>query len=179
MATKTLPNSEDNVKRSRVLLLALTISLFVLLMATTVSGKGRNSFRAILSGAGEVPPVDTDAVGKSIFHLNDDDSALRYRLVVGKIENIVQAHIHCGAPGVNGPVVAFLFGPIPEGVTISGILAEGTVSNVEIIPRPDSPQCPGGVANFDELLDKINSGQAYVNVHTTANPAGEIRGPME
>ncbi|NLF67313.1 MAG: CHRD domain-containing protein [Chloroflexi bacterium] len=168
------------MKRSRTLLLALTISLLVvLLMSTTVSGAGRRSFRAILTGAGEVPPVDTDAIGKAIFHLNKDDSALRYRLVVGKIENIVQAHIHCGAEGVNGPVVAFLFGPVPGGVTVSGILAEGTITNAQIIPREPSDACPDGVANFAELLERINSGQAYVNVHTTANPGGEIRGPMQ
>jgi hypothetical protein len=99
-------------------------------------------------------------------------------LIVANIEGVTQSHIHCGAEGVNGPVVAFLFGPVLGGLDANGVLAQGALTNANTIPRPDSAQCPGGVANFDELIAKIRSGEAYVNVHTLANPGGEIRGQI-
>jgi hypothetical protein len=76
-------------------------------------------------------------------------------------------------------VVAFLFGFDPAGVSENGVLAEGTITAANVIPRPDSPACPGGVANFDDLIAKMRSGDAYVNVHTVAFPAGEIRGQLK
>lgn len=167
------------MKRSRTLLLALTISLLVvLLMATTVLAGDNRNYTASLKGRNEVPAVDTNAQGQAIFQLSKDGTELSYKLIVANIDNVLQSHIHCGAEGVNGPVVVFLFGP-SSGVTVNGVLAEGTITAADVIPRPDSAACPGGVANFAELLEKINSGEAYVNVHTTEFPGGEIRGPVQ
>jgi hypothetical protein len=64
------------------------------------SGHNRN-FRAHLSGDEEVPAVDTRARGQTIFQLSKDGSELSYKLIAANIENITQAHIHCGAAGVN------------------------------------------------------------------------------
>lgn len=137
------------------------------------------NFIAPLSGGEEVPPVDTNARGVAILQLSKDGTQLSYKLIVANIQNVTQAHIHCGAAGVNGPVVAFLFGFDPAGVSSNGVLAEGTITAANVIPRPDSPACPGGVANFDDLLAKMRSGDAYVNVHTIAYPGGEIRGQIK
>jgi hypothetical protein len=146
---------------------------------TAANGQVLN-FVTPLDGSQEVPPVDTRARGNAIFHLSKDGAELNYKLIVANLENTLQAHIHCGAFGVNGPVVAFLYPEAPPATLIpgrfSGILAEGTLTNANVIPRPDSDACPGGIANFDEMLAKIMSGDAYVNVHTVANPGGEIRG---
>jgi hypothetical protein len=148
-------------------------------IGTAASGKVLN-FVAQLSGSEEVPPVDTKARGNSIFQLNKEGDELSYKLIVANLENLTQAHIHCGAEGVNGPVVAFLYPSSAPPVLIpgrfSGVLAEGILTDSNVIPRPDSEACPGGVANFDEMLAKIMSGEAYVNVHTTQFPGGEIRG---
>jgi hypothetical protein len=134
------------------------------------------NFITHLSGDEEVPPVDTLAQGQAIFHLSD--SELLYKLIVANIEGVTQAHIHCGAEGVNGPVVVFLFGLNPGGVDANGVLAQGALTNADIIPRPDSAACPGGVANFDQLIAKMRSGETYANVHTSTNPGGEIRGQI-
>lgn len=106
--------------------------------------------------------MDTLAQGQAIFKLSKDGTALDFKLIVANIENVTQSHIHCGAQGVNGPVVVFLFGFLPMGVDVNGILAEGTITPENVIPRPDSESCPGGIANFEELLAKIRSGDAYV-----------------
>lgn len=148
-----------------------------LLTAPAQAAEPKN-YRASLSGANEVPVVDTQARGQSTFKLSGDGAALDYRLIVANITDVTQSHIHCGAPGVNGPVVAFLFGLVPGGVTHNGVLATGTLTAADVIPVADSAACPGGVADFDDLLTKLQTGGAYVNVHTIAFPGGEIRGPI-
>lgn len=143
------------------------------------SGGAVKNFAAPLSGDQEVPSVETNATGLAKFKLNKDGTALGYKLNVANIQEVTQAHIHCGAADVNGPVVAFLFGFEEDGVTVNGTLAEGTVTASDVIPRPDSDVCPGGIADFDELLEKMRAGETYANVHTNDNPAGEIRGQID
>jgi hypothetical protein len=163
------------MKRAFVSLLVL-LALFVTTGATKMSEK---NFVAPLSAGQEVPPNDSQGTGVAKFQLSADGTELSYKLIVANIDNVTQSHIHCGAEGVNGPVVAFLFGFASEGVTVNGVLAEGTITAADVIPRPDSPACPGGVADFDDLLAKMRSGDAYVTVHTIELPPGEIRGQIK
>jgi hypothetical protein len=137
------------------------------------------NFVTSLKGREEVPPVDTHATGLAKFKLRGDGTELEYKLVASNIQGVTQAHIHCGAPGVNGPVVIFLFGFDPVGVDSNGILAQGTLTEAGLLPQPDSVVCPGGIADFEDLIDRIRSGGAYVNVHTLVNPGGEIRGHLD
>jgi hypothetical protein len=139
----------------------------------------QQTFTAHLTGDQERPnPVITDGSGQAIFKLSKDGSSLAYKVLVNNIENVTQAHIHCGSTADAGPVITFLFGFVAEGITRNGVLAEGVITSADIIARPDSPICSGGVATFDELIEKMKSGQAYINVHTIANPPGEIRGQI-
>jgi hypothetical protein len=158
-----------------VVLLVLLVAVGAVGMMVAAAANPTN-FVAHLTGDEEVPAVDTQSQGQVKFQLRGD--AVNFRLNVANIENVIQAHIHCGAAGVNGPVVVFLFGPVPGGVTVNGVLSEGTFTAADVIARPDSAACPGGVANFDELLAKMRSGDTYVNVHTTAFPGGQIRGQV-
>src|SRR5688572_3088447 len=64
----------------------------------------KKTFTAHLSGGNEVPANDSNGVGQVIFKLSDDGKSLDYKLIVANIENVTQAHIHCGEAGVNGPV---------------------------------------------------------------------------
>lgn len=155
--------------------LALVVALAGLVtVGLAIAG---TNFNVRLTGEAERPmPVDTDGQGRAIFHLSKDGTALRYKLIVTNLEDVTQAHIHCGSPEVAGPVVAFLFAFDPAGVTQNGVLAAGMITDANVIDRPSSTQCPGGVSSFADLLAKIESGQAYVNVHTIDFPAGEIRG---
>jgi hypothetical protein len=147
-------------------------------LVLTGSGPVAN-FVTPLKGREEVPPVDTQATGLAKFQLSKDGTELDYKLIASNIEGVTQAHIHCGAPGVNGPVVIFLFGFDPVGVDSNGILAQGTLTAAGLIPLPDTPECPGGIADFEDLIDRIASGGAYANVHTLVNPGGEIRGHID
>jgi hypothetical protein len=154
------------VKRSIFMLLVLVLTLFA---AASVAAQGNsNNFRAHLRGGEEVPAVDTDAQGQVIVKFNKDGS-LSYKLIVANIENVRVAHIHCGVAGVNGPVGVTLYGG--PTVTTNGVLAQATVT------APDEGNgC--GWQTIADVLAAAQAGGAYVNVHTDANPPGEIRGQL-
>jgi hypothetical protein len=155
------------------------VLVFSVLAATTVVASADSGrFVARLNSGEEVqiPAVVSDAAGVSTMTVATDGESLSYRLIVANIDDVLFSHIHCGPAGVNGPVVAFLY-PGPT-VSPNGVLATGTITDADVIDRPDSAACPGGVFGLDDLLEKIKSGGAYVNVHTVVYPAGEIRGQI-
>ena len=133
-----------------------------------------NHFVATQSGGEEAPPVATRGRGTAVFSLSDDGTLLTYRLITANVANITQSHIHLAPAGVNGPVVVFLFGLVPEGVSSTGILAEGTIAEADLIPRP----AIGFGGTMAELVAQLRGGGAYVNVHTLAFPGGEVRGQV-
>jgi len=134
--------------------------------------KAGKIFIAHLSGSEEVPPVQTTGTGQAFFKLSQDETSLEYKLIVANIENVTQSHIHIAPSGTNGPVVAFLFGNVPGGVTVNGVLAEGTITAANLVgPLAGQP--------LSTLVDYLNNAGAYVNVHTTSYPGGEIRGQIQ
>ena len=128
-----------------------------------------------LSGANEVPPVDTDAAGSAVFDLRDDGRTLRYEVAATGLENTLQGHIHAGGPDENGPVVAFLYDFTTPDAGGPRTL-EGTLGNANI--TADDLVGPLAGESLDALVDRIESGDAYVNFHTVAHPSGEIRGQL-
>ena len=149
----------------------------------SVVANGARHAAVPLSGAEEVPQRPTRARGTATFHLSDDGSALDYRLIVANIENVVQAHIHLGAAGANGPIVVFLYGLVPPAAgRFDGVIAEGTVTAANFI------NLLAGKTMAD-LVAEMQAGNAYVNVHTNDGvdpvntgpgdfPGGEIRGQI-
>jgi len=164
------------------LLLALAATLAVGIVSTPAAVGEPANFRAVLNGANEVPPRETLARGVATLRFSSEGTELGFRLVVANIENVVAAHIHCGAVGVNGPVGVTLFIGTPGGGRTDGVRARGTVTS------PD----PGNGCAWADLAAveaAIESGNTYVNVHTNdgidpANtgpgdfPGGEIRGQV-
>ena len=154
------------MKWQKVLAVVLLAGLLSVSAGTAYAGMNRN-FVAPLSGSEEVSPVQTLSRGNAVFHLSKNETELSYKLIVANIEDLFAAHIHDGAPGVNGPVIVGLYtGGQIEG-RFSGILAQGVISEQSL-----------GEEAFADLLEKIMTGSAYVNVHTIEHPAGEIRGQI-
>lgn len=149
--------------------------LFVILSAiltVSVGFAAEKSFHAKLTGNNEVPSVKTKAKGDVMFKLSSDGKELSYKLAVKNIENPTAAHIHRGMKGKSGPPVANLFtGPKKEG-KFSGDLSEGTIRAKDL-----TSDLMG--KSLGDLVQLIKSGDAYVNVHTDANPNGEIRGQLK
>jgi hypothetical protein len=154
----------------RLTVLVTVLALLVFSAAPAIAERElNNQFTAELSGANEVPSVESEGEGVAIVNLSRE--GIRYKLAVENIDEVTQAHIHIGAPGENGPVVAFLFGFVDGGVTIDGVLARGTITEADLVgPLAGQP--------LSALVEAIRSGNAYVNVHTVDHPAGEIRGQL-
>jgi hypothetical protein len=161
---------------------ARCIASLALLAALFVAGPAAaeaQSFFAVLAGGEEVPPVETRAHGLIQLRLEESGDELSFKLLVSRLAGVTQAHVHCGPAGGNGPVVLFLFGFEPGGVDVNGVLASGGIGEADVVARPDSAACPGGVEDLDDVLAQLRAGNAYVNVHTAAYPAGELRGQLE
>ncbi len=127
-------------------------------------------FEESLSGAQEVPPVESAGTGQFALEFSDDLSQAQYRLqAAGTTTAFVGAHLHCAGAGENGPIVVELTLPTEAGVT-------GTITNADIIPPgPEETTCGRVINNLASLLAAIRDDAIYVNVHTEANPPGELR----
>jgi CHRD domain len=135
-----------------------------------------HNLRTHLSGAEEVPARDTEAQGQAIFQVEPSGMAVSYKLIVANIENVLQAHIHVAAAGVNGGIVVWLYPSGPPPMLIpgrsDGILAEGTITADSLVNALAGQP-------LSALLDAMRAGNTYVNVHTSQFPPGEIRGQID
>lgn len=175
--------TEWRAKRRYLAVFVVPFSLLLVFGPAAAEPPTARNFVAQLDGAEEVPARDTHAVGEAVFHLNDSEKELRYRLIVANIENVVAAHIHLGATGANGPVVAFLAGPFPAGGgRVDGNLDEGTITAANLVG-------PLAGMSLSVLTAAMRAGGTYVNVHTNDGvdgvntgpgdfPGGEIRGQV-
>ena len=128
-------------------------------------------YTAFLSGDEEVADVETEATGAAWFHVSADGASVRFQVTVADIENITAAHIHLGDPGDTGPVVLTLFDGGGAAVTPPHQLVEGTFDADGLEgPLEDQP--------LAALLNALAAGDAYVNIHTSQYPNGEIRGQI-
>jgi Cu/Zn superoxide dismutase len=136
-----------------------TLILFLLLASSPLLANHLTTnlvFTARMSGAQENPAVATDAQGVAVVSLDRSQSNLYVNVSLSNLSGpITGAHIHEAAIGVNGPVVMDLT-PFLNGNRIKGVIR--------------------GVPNT--VLIKLMNGSYYVNVHTSNNPGGEIRGQL-
>lgn len=103
-----------------------------------------------------------------VFGIDGDPTTLCYVLLVDKIEPAMAAHIHEGAAGTNGPVVANLAAPADGDA--ADCLTEGETG------PGTTPKFPTG-ENVADIL--ANPDDYYVNVHNATYPGGAIRGQLE
>lgn len=154
--------------------LRISIALLAFLALSTSALADRQKFRADLTGAEEVPvPVMTETSGKARFKVNRNRTRIDFKLEIEDGVRILAGpggHLHCAPFGANGPVVAFLAAGLPVGysgdVEIEASLDDGSILN---------GSCGDTIA---ELVDSMHLGLVYVNLHSAANPAGEVRGQV-
>ncbi len=108
----------------------------------------------LLNGGSETTPVTTEGAGIGRFKVNLETGAITGFVHTRDLTDITAAHIHQGAKGADGSAIITLVG-------------EG---NFMFIPK-------GTVLNTEQL-EAFKNSSLYVNVHTTANPSGEIRGQL-
>lgn len=154
---------------------ALALTAATLLVAGNLQAGEKKNFSTHLKGRNENPPVQTLAQGQAIFKLKAGGAELHYKLIVANIEDVMMAHIHLGFADENGPVAVWLYPDAapPQLIPgrLDGVLAEGVITDASIVPGVP-------LTSLADLVDVIRAGGAYVNVHTSVNPSGEIRGQI-
>ena len=157
------------MKKKTVLMVVLVLMLS--LASVGIASAKNTNYVAHLSGGDEVPVNSSPGQGQAIFRFSADGTELYYKLIVANTYNVVAAHIHLAAPGVNGGVVLPLYlGGVPGNGRAAGVLAEGTVTAANL---------SGALAGhpLSDLIAAIEAGGAYVNVHTNDGVAPTNTGP--
>jgi len=167
--------------QKRIWIVAVAVALAA--GAAWANGRShRNAFRAIVDGYQEIPTLSTTGHGLIVLHVAANGSSIGYALRYDALEGeVLQAHIHLGRPAFNGGVMVFLCsnlgnGPVgtptcpgPNGGEVSGTLdADSVVAGAAAQGV--------GAGELDEVIAALRNHAAYVNIHTTAYPGGEIRG---
>jgi hypothetical protein len=127
--------------------------------------------RARLTPEAEVQTVDvtSNARGNATVRVTDNTIEITLKLEPLPATPITAVHIHVGAPGSNGPVIFTLFNST-VGIPLANPLRL-TLDTINLQRRPEV-----GVSTIEDAVNAIISGNAYINVHTTAFPEGELRG---
>ena len=133
----------------------------------------------VMIGYHETPALSSTGSGDFVAEIDDDAQVISFVFTYAGLEggNSLFAHIHVGQRGVAGGVSAFLCGgstkpaPCPN---VEGTVT-GTITPADIV----GPLAQGVEAgSWAELVRAMRAGVAYVNIHTTRWPAGEIRGQI-
>lgn len=134
----------------------------VVVVTAQLSGGNENPPPATATGAhGNARVMIDRAAGRITFQVNV------YNLPTG----LTGSHIHVGPAGSNGPIILD-FRPQQLGISNDFSLT-GTLTAADL-----RPSAAGGINSWDDAIFAIASGVTYVNVHTQANPGGEIRGQL-
>jgi CHRD domain len=135
---------------------SITGLIVALAMSATPSVAETMSFKADLKGASEVPPTPSKGTGNLTATYDTMSKKLSWKgNVSGLSGNATAAHFHGPAePGKNAAVM------VPAPGTTTGAF-EGTATLT------------------DDQAKALMAGQTYFNVHTAANPNGEVRGQVE
>lgn len=127
------------------------------------------SFKAHLTGAKVIPPVETDAYAFSSFRLNWSETRITYGVYPRYLDDVTAITLHCGTEGENGPVGATLY----SGDPVSKWLYWRRLSAPD---DGDGNLC--GWTDFPTMVAALRSGDTYISVQTVDFPQGEIRGQI-
>ena len=120
------------------------------------------------SGAFETPGVATAGVASATCTFNSTTSQIDCSARVHNIVALTAGHLHIGGPGTSGPVVLGITG-LPTG-TSDDFVHSWTWTESDLRVRAAQ-----GVLKIADVFESCTSGNCYLNFHTTANPAGEVR----
>lgn len=116
---------------------------------------------AELSGANEVPANETTGTGTAWILVDPQNNTIRW---------------HVEYEGLTGPVTgAHFHGPAAEGENAGVVISLVEGAEPGALDSPIEGETGGLTA---DQMAEITGGMWYVNLHTEANPGGEIRGQV-
>jgi hypothetical protein len=153
--------------RTRISLATMVATILALTLSATVAGAfGGHTIHVPLSSAVEVPTPNDAATGEATLVVNPGHRTVCFEISWDDVAGtVVAAHIHRAPANVAGPVVVPLF----LTAQTSDANGDGSASGcftVDLHPRALAHI----IANPDEY---------YVNVHSSQNPPGAIRGQLD
>jgi CHRD domain-containing protein/PEP-CTERM motif-containing protein len=159
---------------------------FALIILLGVHGSARSDFIATANLTGAADDVTTTGFGQGTVIYNAAAETLSVTLTFNDLTSPTAiptgvpgaAHIHFGTPAPPGGPVIFPFiepyaNNFPLGVTSGMYSTILTASSLDFYPTP-----PAGISTFMDAVNAIEDGQTYFNIHTVANPGGEIAGQI-
>jgi len=151
------------------------------LSATVASAdEGATTFTARMVGFNEVAPILSNGTGT--FHATVQGNSLTYTVQFSGLSSAVtQSHIHFAERGVNGGVFLFLCSNLGNGPAGTPACPQNGTAVTRTLTAADFVGVPAQnvpAKSFTSALRILRSGDAYVNVHSTNFPAGEIRGQV-
>ncbi len=127
-------------------------------LAFSSANAAETAFKAVLSTGEEVPLGTGDSKGMAEFTLNEETKEISWKVTFeGLTGDAIAAHIH--GPADKGANAGVVVGLGPQG---------------QALPSPFE----GKATLTDEQIADLKAGKHYVNIHTLANKAGEIRGQI-
>ena len=167
--------------RPRIVAALVALLVVVSVGGLQASAGGGKRFSAGLTGYEETPTLSVAGTGSFSAEISKDETSVSYTLSYSGLTGpALFAHVHLGMPAIAGGVIAFLCdtdagtAQIPDCPGAGGTVS-GSIEAADVI----GPAGQGITAGeFEELLAAIRFGATYANVHTTAFPAGEIRGQI-
>jgi hypothetical protein len=167
------------MRRSRLIAVGVPLILVLALGVSAMAsgGSGSFSFGARLRGYEETP-ASINSNGTGTFTATPTASGFTYTLTYsGLSSNALFAHIHFGQRATSGGVAIFLCGGGGKpACPVAGGTVTGTISASDVVAIPAQGLAAGDLAS---VVRAIKAGFAYVNVHTTNFPTGEIRGQIK
>jgi hypothetical protein len=155
--------------RNKVRLVAgIAAALAIAVFATSCddsTGPNAGLYSATLLAANELPP--TAATGSGIATFFDRGTHIEWAIEVTNLTGITDSHIHLGSATQNGGIIINLFTPRVATGTVTGLLGTGTITAAS-----------NATVSLDSLRVLFNNANSYVNIHTTANPGGAVRGQV-
>ena len=167
----------------RTTLLVFGILLVVGSATTFTDDGGSRRVNVRMSGYNETPlALSTPGNGRFQARISRDESEIQWELSFGDLEGTVtQSHIHFGSSAQTGGVSIFLCsnlgnGPVGTQACPASAPEDNPVTGVATAANVIGPAGQGIAAGeFAEVIAAIRAGTAYVNVHSTKYPGGEIR----
>ena len=157
--------------------------LATILLFSAVARADQLVFTTTLTGSQEVPPSGSAGIGSALVTLDTVTNLLTVNVsFAGLGSPTIASHIHCCAlPGTNAMVATAVptFPGFPLGVTTGTYLMTFDLTLASTYNPAFITAHGGTVAGaMAAFIAGLNSGQTYLNIHTSQFPGGEIRGQL-